>query len=418
MMRPARLLTLPALAGTILSLHGAASDLVNAEYFFDTDPGPGQGIPITGFTPGGEARLSVNVPAATIAALPLGLHWLTARFLDADGNWSIAFSRAVERVEDPPAAESRLVAAEYYFDTDPGPGQGTPFAVAPFAESRQSVFIPAATMAALPTGLHWLTVRTLDSAGNWSVAFSRAVERLDALDAPLPLLSAIEYRWFLDGEPAGEPAFLTAGAPATSIGFQAAASVAGLTEGRTYRLVATPLDVNGNRGDSASVPVTVAITDSDGDGITDSWEIANGLNPALASDAALDADGDGLSSLEEFNRGTDPRRRDTSGDGIDDGLALALALDPLKTHPEIAARLGKLAEGQVRALYPGKPLLVRDDQTGRFRLRIGVQETGDFSAWQPLLIGAGEAVIENGHIIFSFSGSEPNRFYRIDAGPE
>jgi hypothetical protein len=49
------------------------------------------------------------------------------------------------------------------------------------------------------------------------------------------------------------------------------------------------------------------INDSDGDGLTDAWEVAVGLNPRDPADAALDLDGDGSSNLSEFLAGTDPR---------------------------------------------------------------------------------------------------------------
>jgi len=51
------------------------------------------------------------------------------------------------------------------------------------------------------------------------------------------------------------------------------------------------------------------LADTDGDGILDKWELDYGLNPRL-NDAYLDADGDGVVNIEEFRRGTDPARQD------------------------------------------------------------------------------------------------------------
>ena len=60
-------------------------------------------------------------------------------------------------------------------------------------------------------------------------------------------------------------------------------------------------------------------SDSDGDGMSDRYEMANGLNPDV-DDSMEDIDEDGATNLTEFNSGTDPQNPDTDGDGLQDGV--------------------------------------------------------------------------------------------------
>ena len=48
-------------------------------------------------------------------------------------------------------------------------------------------------------------------------------------------------------------------------------------------------------------------TDTDGDGISDAWETANGFSPTDPADAGKDADGDAATNRDEFVAGTDPQ---------------------------------------------------------------------------------------------------------------
>ncbi len=69
--------------------------------------------------------------------------------------------------------------------------------------------------------------------------------------------------------------------------------------------------------------------DDDNDGMIDIYEITYGLNPLNFQDRDLDPDNDGLTNLREFFLGTDPHKKDTDGDGVND------AEDPAPRDPKI-----------------------------------------------------------------------------------
>ncbi|MCK5561623.1 MAG: hypothetical protein KAJ51_13555, partial [Thermoplasmata archaeon] len=66
--------------------------------------------------------------------------------------------------------------------------------------------------------------------------------------------------------------------------------------------------------------------DTDGDGMSDGWEVANGFDPNVP-DNYLDSDGDGITDVQELLWGTNPNNADTDGDSKDgnfeDGTEIA-----------------------------------------------------------------------------------------------
>ncbi|MBN2507107.1 MAG: hypothetical protein JXQ71_10465, partial [Verrucomicrobia bacterium] len=103
---------------------------------------------------------------------------------------------------------------------------------------------------------------------------------------------ALEYQWWFNAGPiAGETSptlTLAAPRPADEGGYTVVVSNSG---GAVTSTVAT---------------LTVVLGDQDGDGMSDAWELANGLNPCSAADRDLDADSDGRTNWEESVSGTNP----------------------------------------------------------------------------------------------------------------
>jgi hypothetical protein len=160
---------------------------VEAEYFFDTDPGVGNGTPLS-ITSGNTIAETSALP---IGALAPGNHWVHVRIKGADGLWSHYESRMFnveDPTEQPVEDQPELVSGEYFFNTDPGLGNGTSFSFSP----ADSVNMPLAiTEPGLPLGTHWLFLRVQNTDGTWSHYEGREFEVSE--NAPTCTLPPVEY---------------------------------------------------------------------------------------------------------------------------------------------------------------------------------------------------------------------------------
>lgn len=153
--------------------------ITEAEYVLDNNTAFGAGISIA-ITPATDL---VNVPVAVnTAGLLSGVHRVYLRTRSANG-WSLTAQREFLMDENPaypaaPAAPGNIVYAEYFFNTDPGFGAGTPVAITPAAD-LQNISI-AVNTGVLPDGTHRFYLRTLS---NWSLTGYQTFVK----GTPLPL---------------------------------------------------------------------------------------------------------------------------------------------------------------------------------------------------------------------------------------
>ncbi len=140
---------------------GTATSISKAEYYFDYDPGFGYGedIPVTA----GPDLQNINFNAG-INTLPVGIHVLNIRSLDANGKWSVTNQLICYKADLSPAAN--ITDAEYFYDTDPGFGEGIPVVLNP--TTNLADYLLPVNITGLSTGDHNLFLRSRTSIG-WSV---------------------------------------------------------------------------------------------------------------------------------------------------------------------------------------------------------------------------------------------------------
>lgn len=152
----------------------AQTSLTQAEYFWDNDPGVGLATAVQA-TDGNFNSAFEQLTKSGITAPSAGLHKFCIRVKDNTGQWGPVFINIVN-VEQPNTTPiMSVLQAEYFWDTDPGEGNGT--AVLATDGNFDSAFeqLSKTGIALPPIGLHIFNVRVKDNTGNWGPVFKNVV---------------------------------------------------------------------------------------------------------------------------------------------------------------------------------------------------------------------------------------------------
>ncbi|NDC42031.1 MAG: T9SS C-terminal target domain-containing protein, partial [Chitinophagia bacterium] len=117
-----------------------------------------------------------------IGSLAAGFHYLFIRVKNTLGKWSHYEGRLFYVIEPgtPVANQPSLIKGEYFFDTDPGFGSGTPFSYATTDSVNMAININAT---GLPNGVHYVYLRVKNNLGKWSHYEGRKFEVCGSLIA-------------------------------------------------------------------------------------------------------------------------------------------------------------------------------------------------------------------------------------------
>lgn len=190
-------------------------NITKVEYFIDEDPGEGNGIQIP-VTPSPNI-VGINF-MVDISEYENGFHRLYVRTKDARGRWSLANIKSFYK-ETVFSNPQKIVRAEYFFNTDPGEGNGLSLQMIPEPNIQGFTFI--GDVLQLPLGENTLFVRVLDENGHWSITNIRvfdvqcadvsvnfeptegcATMPLEFIDLSTHMHPLSEYRWYFgDGTP-------------------------------------------------------------------------------------------------------------------------------------------------------------------------------------------------------------------------
>jgi hypothetical protein len=181
-----------------------AQSVTELEYFFDTDPGFGNGTSISVTEVDGEVNYAGSIMTSSLSR---GLHTLFIRAKNSDDEWGLTIKKLI-LVDQGEARE--IEALEYFFDEDPGHGSGTSISITAAGQIDKEAML---STEGLSVGLHTIFIRAKFTDGNWGMPIKKLI-LIDQSD-PVLVSNIISAEYFFNTDPgfaAATPISVDAGA--------------------------------------------------------------------------------------------------------------------------------------------------------------------------------------------------------------
>lgn len=144
---------------------GNVIQIVNIEYFIDTDPGFGNGTQVSITTPSSNIEETIIID---LSATSPGFHIAYFRAQDSNGEWSLtSFKPFIMMGAN---SNTDITALEYHIDSVVGFGQGTTI---PLNANNTIDTTVTVDLTGVAEGTHQLYVAALDANGTWSLMYNR-----------------------------------------------------------------------------------------------------------------------------------------------------------------------------------------------------------------------------------------------------
>lgn len=166
-----------------------AQQITDMEYFFNSDPGIGNGTSVN-ITDASSIDIDYTFP---LDGLTFGLHTIFIRLKDNSGNWSLSNGKQFLFFDGNTTSE--IDGIEYFVDEDPGIGQAIQIDLPNSPVLNQAVTL---NLSSFEPGFHILYIRVKDTNGSYSLAMAKPIVIADG-NNNTNTIAAIEY--FLNDDP-------------------------------------------------------------------------------------------------------------------------------------------------------------------------------------------------------------------------